>query len=136
MPIENIEGKNHKTAVISDDFTGIETDIAIYKPKDYSLGLPESFLQSDSAKYLYYPAFATSNELDKIAEWLEIYDIDGIYAENYGLLPFAGSDNHAGSARKLLGGMESPTPIKDEADFAARVLSGEIQPFILNTEEE
>ena len=57
-----------------------------------------------------------------------------IYAENYGLLPFAGSDNHAGSARKLLGGMESPTPIKDEADFVARVLSGEIQPFILNTE--
>lgn len=89
LPLANIEGKNDKTAVISDDFTGIETDIAIYKPKDYSQALPESFLQSDSEKYLYYPAFATTNELDKIAEWLEKYDIDGIYAENYGGIAFA-----------------------------------------------
>lgn len=51
------------------------------------------------------------------------------YAKHYGLLPFAGSDNHQGSAQRMLGGMESPTPIIDEADFAARVKSGEITPF-------
>ena len=51
------------------------------------------------------------------------------YAENYGLLPFAGSDNHVGSARPTLGGMQSPTPITDEADFVRRVKNGEMQLF-------
>lgn len=51
------------------------------------------------------------------------------YAKHYGLIPFAGSDNHTTGSRFLLGGMESPTPIKDEADFVARVKSGEITPF-------
>ena len=52
-----------------------------------------------------------------------------IYAESYSLIPFAGSDNHSGSAPKRFGGMESPTPIIDERDFAERVRSGEIKPF-------
>ena len=47
------------------------------------------------------------------------------YADHYGLLYFSGSDNHRG-VRSKVGGMQSPNPIKDEADFVRRVLSGEI----------
>lgn len=51
------------------------------------------------------------------------------YAENYGLLPFAGSDNHVGQALPELGGMQAETPIRNEADFAERVKNGSITPF-------
>ena len=51
------------------------------------------------------------------------------YAENYSLLPFAGSDNHVGAARPLLGGMESDAPVHDELDFVGKVLSGEMRIF-------
>lgn len=58
------------------------------------------------------------------------------YADNYGLLHFAGSDNHRGSALMKFGGMQSPTPILDEKDFVARVLGGEIVPFRFAREEQ
>jgi histidinol phosphatase-like PHP family hydrolase len=52
-----------------------------------------------------------------------------LYAKNYGLLSFAGSDNHSAGAQTRLGGMQSQTPIADEMDFVARVKNGEIIPF-------
>lgn len=55
------------------------------------------------------------------------------YAQSYGLIEFAGSDNHRGSETVRLGGMQSDTPITDELDFVTRVKSGEITPFSLNT---
>lgn len=58
------------------------------------------------------------------------------YADAYGLLHFAGTDNHRAGAHKKYGGMESPTPIRDEQDFIDRVLSGAITPFKLEIEEE
>ncbi len=57
------------------------------------------------------------------------------YAANYELLPFAGSDNHVGGAQTLLGGMESETPIRDEADFVKKVKAGEMQLFRIRREE-
>ena len=84
-----IKGSNAKSAVISDDFTGIECDVAIYKPKDFTLDLPESFLQGKYEKYLYYPAFATSKDLGRLVFWAKTEKIDGIYAENYGGMTFA-----------------------------------------------
>ena len=51
------------------------------------------------------------------------------YAQNYSLLPFAGSDNHVGAARPTLGGMESDSPVHDELDFVGKVLSGEMRVF-------
>lgn len=51
------------------------------------------------------------------------------YADNYGLIYFAGSDNHVASNRPILAGMESTTPIESESDFVKRVLSGEMKPF-------
>lgn len=58
------------------------------------------------------------------------------YADAYGLLHFAGTDNHRAGAHKKYGGMESPTPIRDEQDFIDRVLSGAMTPFKLEIEEE
>ena len=52
-----------------------------------------------------------------------------LYAKNYGLLPFAGSDNHRGGNCRNFGGMESQTPVLDEADFIAKFFSGELTPF-------
>ena len=59
-----------------------------------------------------------------------------LYAQQYGLLPFAGSDNHLSYRQKSLGGMQSDTPILDEQDFVARVKSGEITHFRLNLNEK
>lgn len=52
-----------------------------------------------------------------------------IYAKNYGLLEFAGSDNHRAGNQKLLAGMCSETPITDEQDFVRRVKNGEMSVF-------
>lgn len=51
------------------------------------------------------------------------------YAANYGLLSFAGSDNHGEVEQVDFAGMQSQTPIVDELDFVKRVLSGEMTPF-------
>ena len=89
LPTLDIRGKNDKTAVISDDFTEGYTDIAIFKPQNWCEDLPKAFVEGGFEKYIYYPAFATANELDKIKQWLTAYNIDGIYAENYGAIKFA-----------------------------------------------
>ena len=51
------------------------------------------------------------------------------YAENYGHLRFAGSDNHFGGEYKLFGGMATERPIESVKDFVNAVLSGEARPF-------
>ena len=51
------------------------------------------------------------------------------YAENYGLLPFAGSDNHSAPKQRQLAGMKTDRPIADEADFVKRVLDGGMTVF-------
>ena len=51
------------------------------------------------------------------------------YAESYGLLRFAGTDNHKGAAQTAFGGMQSETPVTDEQDFISRVRNGDIVPF-------
>ncbi|MBE7079780.1 MAG: U32 family peptidase [Clostridiales bacterium] len=84
-----LSGNNTKTAVISDDFADIVCDIAIYKPQDWTLDLPESFVNGNHQKYLYYPAFATSKDMERLEYWCEMKKIDGIYAENYGGMTFA-----------------------------------------------
>ncbi len=57
-----------------------------------------------------------------------------IYAKNYGLLEFAGSDNHCASEKKSLAGMCSETPILNEQDFVERVKDGKMSVFKLNIE--
>ena len=54
-----------------------------------------------------------------------------VYAESYGLLKTAGTDNHWGSEKKTLAGMSSETPLRDEADFINRVKNNEMELFTL-----
>ena len=54
------------------------------------------------------------------------------YADAYGLLHFAGSDNHVGIKRPRLSGMEFDTPIADELDFVSRIKNGEGKMFSLD----
>jgi hypothetical protein len=58
-----------------------------------------------------------------------------LYANHYKLIEFAGSDNHSAGDRTVFGGMQSDTPLVDEADFISRVKSGEMTPFVRRTEE-
>lgn len=53
------------------------------------------------------------------------------YADGYGLLHFAGSDNHTAARVQRLAGMESDTPIRDEQEFVQKVLSGIMKPFFV-----
>ena len=52
-----------------------------------------------------------------------------LYAKHYGLIPFAGSDNHYASGQTTLGGMQSETPICNVNDFINKVKNGEMTPF-------
>ena len=58
-------------------------------------------------------------------------EMAALYAKNYALLPFAGTDSHSINNRKKLAGMMTRTPIEDEADFCRRVLNGEAEIFTL-----
>ena len=51
------------------------------------------------------------------------------YAQSYGLLEFAGTDNHVAGARPFLAGMCCLSPLKDEQDFITRVKNGEMSIF-------
>lgn len=52
-----------------------------------------------------------------------------LYARQYDLPPFAGTDNHVGEGRTKLAGMESEEPIVDEADFIQRYKDGMLRVF-------
>ena len=52
-----------------------------------------------------------------------------IYAKQYGLIPFAGSDNHLGKRQEHFGGMQSETAIESEEQFIEFVANGKLTPF-------
>ena len=52
-----------------------------------------------------------------------------LYAKSYGLLEFAGSDNHRAAGARGLAGIYTDTPIEDEQDFIRRVRNKEIKLF-------
>lgn len=56
------------------------------------------------------------------------------YADSYGLLHFAGTDNHVAGRRKTFAGMESETPLVDVDDFVKRILNSQMNPFRLELE--
>ena len=76
-------GKNEKTAVLSTCFDGVQCDVAIYKPADYSADLPSGFISLQAEKYLYLPPFHTEKDVQSIKGLVQRYALDGIYAETY-----------------------------------------------------
>lgn len=59
-----------------------------------------------------------------------------LYAEQYGLLEFAGSDNHSASNRTRIAGVCSEAPIGDVDEFIARFRAGEMSIFEMRYQEE
>ena len=57
------------------------------------------------------------------------------YAENYGLIPLAGSDNHRADKQTVFGGMASRTPLVNEKDFIDRMKGQKMTPFRMTSEE-
>lgn len=55
-----------------------------------------------------------------------------IFADSYGFVKTAGSDNHIASQLNHLAGMESETPLVNEADFIKRVRNSEMKLFTLD----
>ena len=53
------------------------------------------------------------------------------YAQSYGLMEFAGSDNHHSGDRANLAGMCCETPLIDEQDFVQKFLNGQMDIFTL-----
>lgn len=58
------------------------------------------------------------------------------YAQNYGLLPFAGSDNHRAALQTKLSGMAGETPVNSVEEFITAVRNGHLTPFELERGEE
>ncbi len=85
----SVQGNNDKTAIISNDFTEVSCDVAIYKPDDYVSPLPASFVNGSFEKFLYYPALCTQEEEERLAFLVREAAITGVYAENYAGVIFA-----------------------------------------------
>lgn len=83
LPYLNVKNcaKNEKTALICQDFNGIDCDVAILKPTDYSQDFTKRINSFKGEKYLYLPAFATDEFLGNIKD--KLYLFDGIYCEGY-----------------------------------------------------
>ncbi len=128
------------------------TDFLIYGlDKEWFLAHPEienmkrsvqlSYLSEAGALIIHAHPFREAAYIDHIrlfprhVHGVEVYnacrtpfenDMAEQYAGNYGLPAFSGTDNHHAGAQKLLGGMKSPEPIKDELDFISRFKKGEL----------
>ena len=59
----------------------------------------------------------------------DVNEMASLYAKHYGLIEFAGSDNHVADGLKKLAGMGFSRKILDEKDFVNAVLSGEAEIF-------
>ena len=55
-----------------------------------------------------------------------------LYAEHYGLLEFAGSDNHIGAQQKKSAGISSNEPTCDIEDFIYKLKNRQTKIFTVN----
>lgn len=60
-----------------------------------------------------------------------------LYAKHYGLLPFAGSDNHVAGSQRMIAGLCCEEPVLDVQDFIQKVKAGKMEIFkFTNSEQE
>ena len=76
-----------------------------------------------------FPRYVHGVEVVNLGRTYEEFEIARLYAKHYGLIEFAGTDNHRGSQKKELAGMCSERPIESETDFVNAVKNGEMQIF-------
>ena len=138
------------------------TDFLIYGlHKDWYLGHPEieslkmtellRFLREQGALVIQAHPYREASYIDHIrlfprsVHGVEICNADSSelenqmayhYSNSYGLLHFAGTDNHKADRCKRFAGMESETPVLNEQDFVQKVLAGQMLPFCRDLESE
>lgn len=81
-----------KKAVIVNDLSSLkvlDVDIAIYKPESYEKNQTKANFSGDFEKYLYLPAFTTSEDLLAVESIVKEYGFDGVYVESYCGIEFA-----------------------------------------------
>ncbi|MBO5879871.1 MAG: histidinol-phosphatase [Clostridia bacterium] len=76
-----------------------------------------------------FPQFVHGVEIFNSARTQFENDLAKQFCKNYGLVSFAGSDNHTASSHKVLGGMATERKIESVEDFKELVLSGKATPF-------
>ena len=64
----------------------------------------------------------------------KVNNMASIYAENYELIKFSGSDNHVASKNKRLAGISTEEPITSMEDFIDKVLNRKINIFVTAVE--
>lgn len=86
----SFSGKNEKRAAIITTATlPKEADVVIVKKYEFSDEELACFKSNKKEIYLYFPAFTTRVEREKLAELIKTAAFDGVYAENYGGVVFA-----------------------------------------------
>lgn len=132
-----------------------KTDFLVYGLcKQWYLSHPEidgmpikdflALARRDGALVIHAHPFREAGSIDHIrlyprsVDGVEVYnanrsefenDMAQWYADNYGLLYFAGSDIHGKESHGQRGGMCSETPVLNEKDFVRKVLAGEMKTF-------
>lgn len=81
-----------------------------------------------------FPRNVHGVEIINGAQTEEMNQLAKIYAEHYGLIPFAGSDNHLPTAHKKLAGVCCDEPVSDIWDFIDRTKNGKMKVFTLDNE--
>lgn len=81
-----------------------------------------------------YPRSVHGVEIINACQFKEQNNMAKLYAENYNLIPFAGSDNHKASAKKILAGVCCNEPICDVKDFIEKVKERKTEIFTYTNE--
>ena len=78
-----------------------------------------------------FPRYIHGVEVINASRKPEENEMARIYAEHYGLLTFAGSDNHTGSDRSVLAGVSTDEPVENVEDFINKVKNHQTGIFTL-----
>ena len=76
-----------------------------------------------------FPRHVDGVEVCNTSRGSAVNEMARLYAQHYGLLESAGSDNHNASGQRMLGGMQSKTPIADEEEYISLFRAGELTTF-------
>ncbi len=85
LPVPCPQQKNDLTCVVARDLLGVEADIGVLKPDDYSADFSPLLKGFDNKKFLYLPPYLTGAEIERIKPLVAAFD--GIYCGgNYAVL--------------------------------------------------
>ncbi len=109
--------RNDLKAVIARDLGGVEADIGILKPDDYSEVNVDGLSSFAGKKYLFLPPFMNGEALEEVKSILDFFD--GIYCDGYWSIEFCrqtGKELFAGCGFNLSNGLSLS---QFQAEYAA-----------------